>query len=630
MSSGEAEAAKSPPAAGTGGVESEAEVEAPRGGLPSPQVAEAIKAAVSPSPPTAVAPSSPRPVKLAERPVHDRDVTALAPSPQADPQGSSLMRSPEPRRGFADDSLDGFQGEEDRFAISHLHRRQAEWDRQMEFHDQKQSELVGIQWKLVREQTGTLARELGIIQQQMKEMKSDSRRSVLEADRLVRESEAKISEERVMRQALAESTEQRFKKAKQDLDAEAKQRAASDAEVGPKLMALEEGIAGRTREHRSLEFEVSKLNKAMEVVTQEIEAMREALDQEADERRANDDSAMEMMRELRDMVLKENRDRLALQEDHGRSAFNQIEQLRADFLQANGLLKDKLTAFQKEMAPFREEIPPLKSRLQELETSTTARLKESLKGIERELSDRATVQQKIERRLTEMSAAAEKEQAARHAMVEDVDTQLKSFRTKVKGLVTEQTEAARLAREELHSQLLDNVERETAMREAQVATLTDQWNTHKTSVDVRIDALEEGVRNVEQRTRDERSNVEQEVEAAHQRQAEAVSRQVREMSEAVQGQIEKERGQREQQLAAAEEHIERVDSFIQDLREVFVSKGSRSRIRRSTPSASSRPEGGMLPVSTPRDTPALPRPTTSPRTTGGNVSGGTPVAAAPA
>merc|ERR1719343_263737 len=115
-------------------------------------------------------------------------------------------------------------------------------------------------------------------------MKSDSRRSVLEADRLVRESEAKISEERVIRQALAESTEQRFKKAKQDLDAEAKLRAASDAEVSPKLTALEDAIAGRSREHKSLEFEVSKLSKAIEVITQEIEAMRESLDQEADER----------------------------------------------------------------------------------------------------------------------------------------------------------------------------------------------------------------------------------------------------------------------------------------------------------------------------------------------------------
>merc|ERR1719204_2686016 len=68
-------------------------------------------------------------------------------------------------------------------SIATLHRRQAEWDRQMEFHDQKQAELLTIQWKLVREQTGTLAKELGIVQQQLRDLKTDSRRVIVEVER---------------------------------------------------------------------------------------------------------------------------------------------------------------------------------------------------------------------------------------------------------------------------------------------------------------------------------------------------------------------------------------------------------------------------------------------------------------
>lgn len=478
--------------------------------------------------------------------------------------------------------------DDERFAASQLSRKQAEWDRQMETHDHEQAELYSIQWKLVREQTGTLARELGVVQQQLREVRSDSRQAMMEVEQYVRESQGKISEEHSLRLALSDNMEQCFKKARQDLDAEIKQRLVTDSQVGSKFLTLEEAVSSKGREHRTLEMEVSRLSKSLDVAMEEISVLKDALEQEAGERRTGDDKALDMIRDLRDTVLKDNQERLALQDDQTRGHMAIVEQVRSDQLQAHGLLKDKFATLQKELGPYRDELPSLRARLQELETTIGARLKEHSKGFERDLADKATQHQRLERRVAELAAAAEKDHLAQQTQAEDFEQHLKTCRTKLKNLISEEAESARAAREEMQAQLLDQVEREAAMREAQCATLLEQWSGHRVAFDARVDALEGCVRDVERRHRDARSAEGQDWEAALQRQAEALAKQFREQSEGFQTSLAQERRLREDQHQVTEEQIEFLDRFLQDIREIFLHKGGRTRTRMGGQSHRSR------------------------------------------
>lgn len=471
----------------------------------------------------------------------------------------------------------GTTSEDHHITVSHLHRRQAEWDRQMEFHDQKQAELLTIQWKLVREQTGTLARELGIVQQQLKELKVENRRTVVEVERSFRENEGKLSEERNARHVLADSIEQRFKKVRSDLDAEVKARTTAFAEVQPKLHALEASIEIRTKDHRNLELEVSRLHKLIEAAMQDIEALKEALDQEAAERRTQEESMLDMLRDLREVVQQESKERVAHHEDHVRNHLAILESERIERHQAHNALKEKVTSLQKDLAPHKEDIPAIKSRLQEFEGIIATKLREATKAFERELIERGAQQVKLERRITELSAVSEKEYAARASQVEEYEQMLKNFRTKMKSTLDAQAEQGRQAREELLHTLTEQLERETAMREAQSATLIDQWGAHKTTFDSRVEALEGSLRTIEQRHRDERNAETQDLEAALQRHSEVVGKQLRDQAELLQAKLTEERASREAQGANLEEHIEFLDRFLQDVRNVFMQTGSRSR-----------------------------------------------------
>mmetsp|Transcript_8217 Transcript_8217/g.29977 ORF Transcript_8217/g.29977 Transcript_8217/m.29977 type:complete len:687 (-) Transcript_8217:87-2147(-) len=513
-----------------------------------------------------------------------RTGAARQPSRLDDPQDS----------GVESDSFDDHQR-----AISSLHRRQAEWDRQMEFHDQKQGELLTLQWKLMREQTGTLARELAIVQQQLQEMRVTNTKVRAEVDQFFRESDAKISEERSLRQSVAETLEQRLRKVRQEIDAELKAKVAPIADIQRKMQAAEEKAAETARDERALESEVAKLRKVVDVNTQDILALQQAVEQEAGERRNLEDSTLDMIRDLREALQKESKERANFHEEHLGKQVSRLDNERAEREQAHNALNQKLANLQKELAPQREEMPALRTRLQDLEALLNSRLKDNQKNIERELQERIVAQQKLERRVMDLQAVAEKEAAARLQQSEEFEQVLKNHRTKMKTLVGEQAEFSRQAREDLQTRLSDQLERETAMREAQRLDLMDQWTGCRSSLESRVDSFEGTLRTLEQQIRDEGTASMQAQEAMRLRQTDGLARQMRELGESFQAKLKEEREAREAQDNSLEEHMSFMDSFLQDVRQVFLQTGSRTRtatFRKSTgPSSRSALELGSDP-----------------------------------
>jgi len=461
--------------------------------------------------------------------------------------------------------------------VSAMTRRQAEWDRQLESVDQKQTELMTIQWKLVREQTGTLARELAIMQQQLKDIKVDSRRALIEVERYFRENEGKLNEERGLRLAMYESLEQRLKKIKHEVESEAKQRAVSDAEIPPKLEALAEALDTRSRETAQLDGEMRKLNEAIAANIQELSVLRDTVAQEADERRCGEETARGCLREVREAINKEIRDRTAADDDLGQALRSVIEQEKADRNLAASSFRTQFNTLQKDLLPYKEELPALRTRMQEIENALQSRLKDGQKSMERDLGERAAAHIKLERKVTDMAALLDKEGMARSAMAEESEQMLKSFRTKMQNILYEQNEAARFAREELQNQLAEQIEKEVATRETQHAAMMDQLSGHRAAFDVKADAIESGFRGLEQQHREERAAEYREFEANQLKFAEEVARQLREFRESFGARLAEERATREAHDASLEENIDFMDHFLQDVRELFLQKGSRQR-----------------------------------------------------
>jgi len=328
-------------------------------------------------------------------------------------------------------------------SVSPLYQQQADWDRQMQFHDQKQAELLTEQWKLVREQTGAFARELGSMQEQLRELKGESRRMVVEVERLGQDREAKYAEELSSRQSLADVIEQQFQTAMHNLDAEAKLRVSEIQDLQSKVLATEE------------------FRKLREECRNDVQAC------------------------------------MAQYDEQWRNHMSALAVERSDRQKEYCALRDTVAALEKDVLPQLEMVQSLNNQMREVESSVGTKVKESHKASEQE------IQRKMEGHAAEVSAMMEKERSALVARVGEYEHMFESLKTNVKEMLVEQTGHARHACDEVQSTLTGQIQRETTKREAQHSTLLDHYTAQKSAMDARADKLDAAMRAFEQGSRDE-------------------------------------------------------------------------------------------------------------------------------
>ncbi|CAE7473952.1 unnamed protein product [Symbiodinium sp. CCMP2592] len=458
-----------------------------------------------------------------------------------------------------------------------VNRRQEEWQRQLQSVDEKQAELAHIQWKLVRDQSSSLAKELAIVQTQLKDLKVESRRALVECERAFRENEAKLNEERSLRLAMFESLELRMKKARADLETETRERAATETEVAQKIKALNEELITRSREQQAADLQHRRLREDLKVSLEDLDALKQTVCQEMTERREGEETLSQIMREVRESVLKETQSRTN-SEEAMKDAFQQtLEQERTDRIADVAALRTASSALQKDVTSLKEVIPNHRARLGEVEHFMNTRLKEIHKGLEDELQKRAAADAKLEKNLKDLSSSLETEVSTRQSLAEEVDQVLKTMKSKMKSSVAEQAEIARQALETAKKQFTEQLASECHMREAVTSKLSAALEEQRGSLLSAVERLEMLVRSADQRWQEDLARELKEVEASQLRFSEETIRQLRELREFAAEKLDEERQAREAQGTNLEDHVDFLEGFLQDARELFLQRGARHR-----------------------------------------------------
>ncbi|CAK9103428.1 unnamed protein product [Durusdinium trenchii] len=481
-----------------------------------------------------------------------------------------------------------------------VNRRQEEWQRQLQSVDEKQAELAHIQWKLVRDQSSSLAKELAIVQTQLKDLKAESRRALLECERAFRENEAKLNEERGLRLAMFESLELRMKKVRADVDVEAQERAAAHAEVTQKLKALSEEQSVRLREQQAQDLQLRRLREDLKVALEDLDGLKQTLCQEMTERREGEETLSELLREVRETVLKETQNRTASEEAIKESFQLALDQEKADRVADCNSLRSMVNSVQKELGGLKESVSHHRSKLNEADHSLnamSARFKELQHHIDDELQKRTDSVQKLDTTVKELGTALEAEVATRQSLAEEVDQVLKSMKSKVKSLVCEQGEISRQAMESARKQLQEQLDRESKAREAVQGKLQSAFEDQRLMLLESNDRTETLVREMEQRFQEQLSMELKDLEASQFRFSEETLRQLRDLRESMTERLAEERQAREVQTQSLEDHVDFLEGFLQDARELFLQRGARQR--RSKMSGSPRLDANLTEV-TPR------------------------------
>jgi len=217
--------------------------------------------------------------------------------------------------------------------IEGMTKRHEDWEKQFESADAKQAELFNLQWKLIREQTGNLTRELATVRQEVHNLRLGDQRSEakfheverrlveqqthvtesIEGERAQRvandekswaglaEFRISLDEESRLRVAACDGLDQGLKRQRQNLEVEVKHNSQRLSELAHQISALSTTAETDTRERQLIEEhsaeESKKIRANLDASTRRIASLQEGLERESAERRASEDTVRGSVRE---------------------------------------------------------------------------------------------------------------------------------------------------------------------------------------------------------------------------------------------------------------------------------------------------------------------------------------------
>mmetsp|Transcript_58517 Transcript_58517/g.116036 ORF Transcript_58517/g.116036 Transcript_58517/m.116036 type:complete len:370 (+) Transcript_58517:72-1181(+) len=265
-------------------------------------------------------------------------------------------------------SLDGAMGPGEPLDTNALRervaaRRQAEWDRQLQCVDQRQAELLGSQWKLVREQIGGLASDLAALQNQLRDFTLESRRAFIEMEAHARKNEQKILEETTLRvskfhevDSQMQALERNVQQFEVDLQFHRTQRSTMSDEIALKLETCSVAMDARAREQASQARELQHLRDEASANTHELEVLRDAFADEAADRRAAQASSADFARELRGRLVEEVERRTVSQTELTQSLQAAADREAAERSLSHATLSRAVNALESELLPIKKAV----------------------------------------------------------------------------------------------------------------------------------------------------------------------------------------------------------------------------------------------------------------------------------
>lgn len=291
--------------------------------------------------------------------------------------------------------------------------KQAEWEKQMESADQKQTELFHFQWNLIREQLANLTREIATTRQDFETIRAtESRREVREADfaRVVRETQAELEKENASRRKDGEELLSVLSQLKQNVEQERSERLQSVQSLERDFAAQLRGVKQQQQQHLEADKDLSSRFEHWCV------ELRATLDKESGARTQKMEEIDRDLRTTKHAVEKEIRDRsVAIEEITGaqKTARSDVEREIAarkaeaeEFTRNIGQLRQSVEKDARDRARDAEEA--FTRRLQ-TEAEDRQRIDGAVRNLEAELSlklagessERCTLGERLQKRFEE-------------------------------------------------------------------------------------------------------------------------------------------------------------------------------------------------------------------------------------
>jgi hypothetical protein len=450
-----------------------------------------------------------------------------------------------------------------------LAKQHYEWAQELETVDQKQADLMTLQWKLVRNQTGMLAQQLVDVRKQMDDWQREQRQMAVRIDKSERDSESFEQRLKSFVRQLFEKLEDGISRVKQELDHEVQRRDAEELNFQRRLDELGDELAKASNRSGLLEQDAFSAKSELAAQKALLPELRKHVQNALDEIRGSSDQLHRKITEDLDI---ERRER---------------ERAHADFLDKDRKDREmhysKINSYfansQVDLGNLRDEHKTLGGRLQEVENKVHNMLKEQIDCLELKIHEPMSLVQQMDRRVEHIVASIQQESLARQSLAEVFEQMLKTERTKLTNLVTQKATFSRLDCEELQKTVQESLERNRLERDATLENLVAAQNRQHANVEERLGDMDTHWKNMDHRCQmvmAESRDTETRYRKLFDEQVGSALRDVRREAQDWLGQERAAREAKEKQFA---DHLEFIGEQHERLRDVFVHKGPRRSLK---------------------------------------------------
>lgn len=360
-----------------------------------------------------------------------------------------------------------------------------EWAQELETVDQKQADLAVLQWKLVRNQTGMLARQLFDLRKHVEELDHQQELWSRKVEEASQDSEAFEDRVKAFVRQLFEKSEHNVTRMRQEIDQEVQRRDEGDLDLKRRLDQISDEIGRNNQAEHPLDNDVRSLKVELSAQKALLPGLREHVQIAVEEIRTSLDNLIEDQRKAKDGFERERRDRLHAHEELQEKVQGFLGKERAERELHHSTLNSLL---QGSVNSYTEEITALRGRVQEVEARIHQAHKEHMSALDAKFAEPVSKLQHIERRFEHVQASIAQECESRASLHEVFDQMLKNERTKLTNLITQKANIARLDCEEIQRVLQERLDKERGERETNnenqtvalarcKAALTDQFGT---------------------------------------------------------------------------------------------------------------------------------------------------------
>eukprot|EP00930_Biecheleria_cincta_P025815 TRINITY_DN18316_c0_g1_i1.p1 TRINITY_DN18316_c0_g1~~TRINITY_DN18316_c0_g1_i1.p1 ORF type:complete len:598 (-),score=168.57 TRINITY_DN18316_c0_g1_i1:177-1940(-) len=279
--------------------------------------------------------------------------------------------------------------------------------------------------------------------------------------------------------------EEGVERVKLDLETETRHRVARDHEAASKLKQLDESLSAKSVLQSTMDSDLRKLEESLDTTSQQLCALREALDREVGARKAAEEGLQKRLHEVVDELRRESKDRSSSHEDLQSKIMDVKDTIHEERTERERSEASLRATWQKELQQDRQELRDLRARLQEAEASWSSQAKAIDQSLDAERAARAAAVGRLEQRLAEQLVKLESEKAQsalRDSMVQDFEQRLRSQKqaqdrdldgnmASLKDFVVERFDTAKHAQQALRDELGRTKATLEAQLESQLSTL---------------------------------------------------------------------------------------------------------------------------------------------------------------